>query len=44
MNVVEDQPMEYSAPRPASRLLSIGTGVLGAAVLVQLLVGLAVLS
>ncbi|WP_268778155.1 hypothetical protein [Microbacterium sp. Root280D1] len=44
MNVVQNQPMEYSAPRPASRLLGIGTGVLGVAVIVQLLIGVAVLS
>lgn len=42
MNVVEDQPMEYSAPRHGPRLLSIGAGVLGAAVLVELVIGLAV--
>lgn len=42
MNVIEDQPMEYSAPRRASRLLGIGAGVLGAAVLVELVIGLAV--
>ncbi|WP_454112793.1 hypothetical protein [Microbacterium maritypicum] len=42
--VIHDAPMEYSAPRPAPSWLVIGTGVLGAGVIVELIVGLVVIS
>jgi hypothetical protein len=41
--VTHEAPMEYSAPRPAPRWLVIGTGTLGAGVIVELIVGLAVM-
>ncbi|WP_091232527.1 hypothetical protein [Microbacterium sp. 3J1] len=41
--VVHDEPMEYSTQRPAPRWLVIGTGALGAGVIVELLVGLVVM-
>ena len=42
--VAHDAPMEYSAPRTAPRWLVIGTGALGAGVIVELIVGLVVIS
>lgn len=42
--VAHDAPMEYSVPRPAPRWLVIGTGALGAGVIVELIVGLVVIS
>lgn len=35
-----DQPMEYSAPSPAPTWLVVGTGLVGAAVIVELVIGL----
>lgn len=40
--VAHDAPMEYSARQPAPRWLVIGTGALGAVVIVELSIGLAV--
>ncbi|NLP82610.1 hypothetical protein HF576_01990 [Microbacterium sp. CFH 90308] len=42
--VAHDAPMEYSTKPVAPRWLVIGTGILGAGVLVEILIGLAVLA
>lgn len=39
-----DVPLEYSTPRPTPRWAIVGTGILGAAVLAELVVGLAVIA
>lgn len=39
-----DTPLEYSTPKIAPRWVVVGTGILGAAVLGELLVGLAVIA
>lgn len=40
--VGHDVPIEYSAPRPAPRWFVIGAGALGAGVVIELLIGVAV--